>query len=95
MEKTIQDVFFFLEDLKKELNDKLNQIESRLARLEKMDSIEHRVAVNQIDLTDIKEMLEQIENQQESAASHMQRRLDLHLLKIAKTEEELALLKKQ
>jgi hypothetical protein len=43
-------------------NETLENIEKRLARLEKMDSIEHRVAVNQIDLSDIKESLQRIED---------------------------------
>lgn len=92
MERTMEDVFSFLESLKKDLRDTLDQIEIRLARLEKMDSIEHRVAVNQIDLSDIKEILERLEDQQQSDSSHIHKRLDLHLLKIAKAEEGLALL---
>ncbi|WP_053365419.1 hypothetical protein [Bacillus sp. FJAT-27245] len=90
----------------------LEKIEKRLARLEKMDSIEHRVAVNQIDLSDIKESLQRIEERQtdgivkvveeirESAGGpareeirHINRRLDSHLVKLAKAEEELIILK--
>ncbi|ALC91985.1 hypothetical protein AM500_20955 [Bacillus sp. FJAT-18017] len=90
----------------------LENIENRLARLEKMDSIEHRVAVNQIDLSDIKESLERIEERQtdeilkavkeiREATSrpanddikHINRRLDSHLVKLAKAEEELIMLR--
>ncbi len=44
------------------MNDALQQCEKRLSHLEKMDSIEHRVSVNQIDLTDIKEIVETVAN---------------------------------
>ncbi|WP_316571222.1 hypothetical protein [Neobacillus sp. YIM B06451] len=90
----------------------LANIEKRLARLEKMDSIEHRVAVNQIDLSDIKESLQRIEERQtdeilkavkeikETAGvqardeiRHINRRLDSHLVKLARAEEELIILK--
>jgi hypothetical protein len=37
-------------------------LEHRLDRLEKVDSIEHRVMVNQIDLTDIKEIVEKMDS---------------------------------
>ena len=74
-------------------NTTLENIEKRLSRLEKMDSIEHRVEVNQIDLTDIKESLERIEETQSSDIQHIHRRLDSHLVKIAKVEEDLIILK--
>jgi predicted nucleic acid-binding Zn-ribbon protein len=84
----------------------LENIEQRLYRLEKMDSIEHRVEVNQIDLSDIKESLQRIEdiqsevvtelkNQKEKGDEihHINRRLDSHLVKLAKAEEEIIILK--
>lgn len=90
----------------------LENIEKRLARLEKMDSIEHRVAVNQIDLSDIKESLQRIEERQtdeilktvkeirdtgagpdREEIRHINRRLDSHLVKLAKAEEDLIILK--
>ncbi|MBS4212263.1 hypothetical protein BGM25_06520 [Bacillus sp. FJAT-29953] len=74
-------------------NKTLENIEKRLSRLEKMDSIEHRVAVNQIDLSDIKEVLERIEESQKNDIQHINRRLDSHLIKIAKVEEETLILK--
>ncbi|CAM3681829.1 hypothetical protein [Cytobacillus oceanisediminis] len=53
----------------KEIKNQLIQIdknvkilEHRLDRLEKVDSIEHRVMVNQIDLTDIKEIVEKMDS---------------------------------
>jgi hypothetical protein len=79
-------------------NDKLESIEKRLARLEKVDSIEHRVAVNQIDLSDIKEVLEEIkenfsvEGPQEIKKIH--KRLDSHLVKIGRAEEDILILKR-
>src|SRR5213079_2392910 len=89
-------------------NRTLENIEHRLDRLEKVDSIEHRVAVNQIDLSDIKETLVRIEgvqstiekevqaiNQQENKEEikYINRRLDSHLVKLAKAEEEIIMLK--
>ncbi|WP_409274182.1 hypothetical protein V1499_04660 [Neobacillus sp. SCS-31] len=104
-----------LNDIKKMIDSfgtTLASIEKRLARLEKMDSIEHRVAVNQIDLSDIKESLQRIEERQtdeilkvvkeiketsggqaRDEIRHINRRLDSHLVKLAKAEEELIILK--
>ncbi|MBT2653750.1 hypothetical protein J7E81_00630 [Bacillus sp. ISL-18] len=70
-------------------NTTLETIEKRLSRLEKMDSIEHRVEVNQIDLSDIKDSLQRIEESHNNELQHVNRRLDSHLVKIAKLEEEL------
>jgi hypothetical protein len=50
-----------LKSLIQTFNTTLETIEKRLSRLEKMDSIEHRVEVNQIDLSDIKDSLQRIE----------------------------------
>lgn len=75
------------------LNETLESIEKRLSRLEKMDSIEHRVEVNQIDLSDIKESLQRIEETHNSEILHINRRLDSHLVKIAKIEEDLIVYK--
>jgi hypothetical protein len=71
-----------------------------------MDSIEHRVEVNQIDLSDIKESLQRIEDVQSTVVKnlkdksgngediqHINRRLDSHLIKLAKAEEEIIILK--
>ena len=70
-------------------NKTLETIEKRLSRLEKMDSIEHRVEVNQIDLSDIKDSLQRIEESHSNELQHVNRRLDSHLVKIAKLEEEM------
>lgn len=87
-------------------NKTLDNIERRLSRLEQMDSIEHRVEVNQIDLSDIKEALQRIEDVQGSVVEnleknlgngeeikHINRRLDSHLIKLAKAEEEIIILR--
>ncbi|MEH7179609.1 hypothetical protein [Neobacillus vireti] len=87
-------------------NKTLENIEHRLSRLEQMDSIEHRVEVNQIDLSDIKESLQRIEDVQSNVVNeikkhagkseevkHINRRLDSHLIKLAKAEEEIIILK--
>jgi predicted nucleic acid-binding Zn-ribbon protein len=74
-------------------NETLEHIEKRLLRLEKMDSIEHRVEVNQIDLSDIKESLQRIEDSHNSEIQHINRRLDSHLVKIAKVEEDMIIVK--
>ena len=87
-------------------NNTLENIEHRLSRLEQMDRIEHRVEVNQIDLSDIKESLQRIEDVQSNVieeikknsgnaeeVKHINRRLDSHLIKLAKAEEEIIILK--
>jgi hypothetical protein len=80
-------------------NDKLGNIEKRLARLEKVDSIEHRVAVNQIDLSDIKVTLEELKENftfnPNDELRTIHKRLDSHLIKIGRAEEEIIMLKKQ
>jgi len=106
MENTITNVLALLNQMNSTILSKLETIESRLARLEKMDSIEHRVSVNQIDLSDIKEILERIEENKCSSTNQnaemqsstdtvamINKRLDTQLLRIAKVEEELELLK--
>ncbi|SDN11720.1 hypothetical protein [Bacillus sp. OK048] len=87
-------------------NKTLENIENRLSRLEQMDRIEHRVEVNQIDLSDIKESLQRVEDVQSNVikeikknsgnaeeVKHINRRLDSHLIKLAKAEEEIIILK--
>ena len=93
-------------------NTTLENIEKRLSHFEKMDSIEHRVEVNQIDLTDIKEALERIEGRHKDEVINIIRdsekfieqekceqvkyihsRLDSHLVKLAKVEEDILILK--
>jgi len=82
-----------IKSLMNTFNATLQNIEKRLARLEKMDSIEHRVEVNQIDLSDIKDSLQRIEEARGNEIQYINRRLDSHLVKIAKAEEELIILK--
>lgn len=114
LENEMRNILEVLNEMNENINSKLATIESRVARLEKVDSIEHRVTVNQIDITDIKELLQKIEeNPTKSFAeiieqaitrfettyqTHLEllnRRLDSQLLKIAKTEEEISMLKQQ
>ncbi|MEH7116342.1 hypothetical protein V7128_02820 [Neobacillus vireti] len=82
-----------LRSLIQTFNATLENIEKRLSRLEKMDSIEHRVEVNQIDLSDIKDSLQRIEETHGNGLQHVNRRLDSHLIKIAKLEEEMIISK--
>lgn len=112
MEKVTDEIVVLLNQISEGLNKRLETIENRLARLEKVDAIEHRVTSNQIDITDIKELLQkQEENQNEKLINvlkdvfenfekpvneqlaEMNRRLDAQLIKIAKTEEEIYLIK--
>ncbi|MED4206018.1 hypothetical protein [Neobacillus mesonae] len=82
-----------IKTLIKVFNETLDNIEKRLSRLEKVDSIEHRVTVNQIDLSDIKDSLHRMEETQKNDIQHINRRLDSHLVKIAKAEEEILIFK--
>lgn len=111
MEKKLENLTDNVNDIKNLIhtfNKTLENIENRLARLEKVDSIEHRIAVNQIDLSDIKEALDRIEGVQSTIVQeiqqvkgvgnnqeiqHINRRLDSHLVKLAKAEEEIIMLK--
>ncbi|WP_102345072.1 hypothetical protein [Bacillus sp. Marseille-P3661] len=103
MDTSMNSIHTFLNDLNTNLIAKLDSIERRLARLEKMDSIEHHVSVNQIDLTDIKEILYRIEENNHKADKHyvpddiqtLSSRLDTQLKRIAKLEEEIMLLKQR
>ncbi len=108
MEQTINEILKLLNQMNSNIMTKLQTIESRLARIEKMDSIEHYVSVNQIDLTDIKEILERIEENKclhgngvdviETSVDFvgkLNKRLDTQLLRIAKVEEEIELLKEK
>jgi chromosome segregation ATPase len=109
MEKKLEELNDNINDIKTlvhSFHKTLENIEHRLSRLEKMDSIEHRVEVNQIDLSDIKESLQRIEEVQSKVLhdikngpdskediQYINRRLDSHLVKIAKTEEDIIILK--
>ncbi|MDQ0198069.1 hypothetical protein [Neobacillus ginsengisoli] len=109
MEQKLEKLNEHVNDIKSLINTfnkTLETIEQRLSRLEKVDSIEHRVAVNQIDLSDIKDSLQRIEDVQTTLLKgleskqenneeiiHINRRLDSHLVKLAKAEEEIIILK--
>ncbi|MCM3662853.1 hypothetical protein M3204_00460 [Mesobacillus subterraneus] len=96
------------------LHKRAEGIEKRLERLEKVDSIEHRVTSNQIDITDIKEALERMEEMQSakienalqellakaevknnSEFSTIHKRLDSHLLKLGRVEEEILMVQQE
>ncbi|OLS33608.1 hypothetical protein [Bacillus sp. MRMR6] len=109
MEQKLQELTETVNDIKSIIHTfgkTLEAIEKRLSRLEQMDSIEHRVEVNQIDLSDIKDSLQRIEEVQSNVIKEMgkkqasqqdfqyiNRRLDSHLVKLAKAEEEIIILK--
>ncbi|KOP82330.1 hypothetical protein ACFFHH_22255 [Cytobacillus solani] len=65
MEEILKQILSGMNEMKNdiaEIGKNIKTVEHRLDRLEKMDSIEHRVEVNQIDLTDIKEILEKMDS---------------------------------
>ena len=67
MEEILQKILQEMRDIKKlvlDMEKKYEGLENRLEKLEKLDSIEHRVEVNQIDLTDIKEYIDRLESYQ-------------------------------
>jgi len=74
MDNKLDQLIETLLDVKKKmdlLDDKVDQIEKRLNGLGKVDSIEHRVTSNQIDITDIKEALERMEELQNEKIEHI------------------------
>ncbi|PLR90073.1 hypothetical protein [Bacillus sp. T33-2] len=108
----IADILKDIKDSITALGKTVQGIEKRLERLEKVDSIEHRVTSNQIDITDIKEALERMEELQSAKIEAVLReiidntekkssaefktihkRLDSHLLKMGKVEEDILILK--
>jgi hypothetical protein len=63
MEEILKQLLDGMNEIKQEvkaIDHSIGHLDQRLARLEKMDSIEHYVSVNQIDITDIKEIVEKI-----------------------------------
>ena len=111
MEELLKQLIENVKDIKENvsrIDDSIHALEQRLSRLEKMDSIEHRVSVNQIDLTDIKEIVERMDEFQREEVLPMakkikeihtsedfhliNRRLDAHLTKIAQNEEAILML---
>lgn len=62
-----------IEELKSHILDqniKLQSIEGRLDPLEKLSGIEHRVKVEEIDLSDIKVALDVIKNKDDACSRH-------------------------
>jgi DNA repair ATPase RecN len=76
-----------LHDKINNINDALQQCEKRLFQLEKMDSIEHRVTVNQIDLTDIKEIVETVANFQREELLDLSQQMKTHMKSIPFRDE--------
>jgi hypothetical protein len=81
--------------------EKINKIDEdletyghRLERLEKMDSIEHRVTVNQIDLTDIKAIVEKVADFQKDELIDLSRIVNSYL-NMTPLKEELNLIHKR
>jgi len=67
MEEMLQKILQEMHEIKKhvvEMGGKIEGLENRLEKLEKLDSIEHRVEVNQIDLSDIKEYIDRMDSYQ-------------------------------
>ena len=67
MEEILNKILHEMNDIKSHLStigQDIQRIEKRLDKLEKLDSIEHRVEVNQIDLTDIKEIVDRMDTYQ-------------------------------
>ncbi|WP_423409563.1 hypothetical protein AABM38_05925 [Heyndrickxia sp. MSNUG] len=116
-EGNISEIFNLLKDIGHSidsLNKRAEKIEKRLERLEKVDSIEHRVTSNQIDITDIKDALERMEEMQSAKIenalqellakaevknnaefSTIHKRLDSHLLKLGRVEEEMLMVQQE
>lgn len=117
MEGNISEIFGLLKGIEnsfESLHKRADAIEKRLERLEKVDSIEHRVTSNQIDITDIKDALERMEELQSAKIENalrallqkaeekniaefgtIHKRLDSHLLKLGRVEEEMLIVQQQ
>ncbi|WNS77295.1 hypothetical protein RRV45_10005 [Bacillus sp. DTU_2020_1000418_1_SI_GHA_SEK_038] len=67
MEEILTKILHGMNDIRDqvaEISDNIKSLERRLDRLEKVDSIEHRIEVNQIDLSDIKDIVSKMESYQ-------------------------------
>lgn len=111
IEGNVTEIFTLLKGIEnsiESLHQRAEGIEKRLERLEKVDSIEHRVTSNQIDITDIKDAIERMEQLQSAKIENalrellgraetknnaefntIHKRLDSHLLKLGRVEEEI------
>ncbi|AGK53861.1 hypothetical protein [Bacillus sp. 1NLA3E] len=111
MEELLKQLINTVNDIKENvlsINESIQNLERRVERYGKMDSIEHRVEVNQIDLSDIKDIVEKMENFQRDEVLPMakaikdiryaeeltliHKRLDAQLTKIAKNEEAILMI---
>lgn len=97
MEELLKEILESLDTLHEKANrldDAMQHYGQRLDRLEKMDSIEHRVEVNQIDLSDIKEIVEKVAEFQKEETQELSQFFKSHL-NHAFFQEELNLIHKR
>ncbi|MDP4086814.1 MAG: hypothetical protein Q8934_19800 [Bacillota bacterium] len=94
MDKALMDlsnkVDLIMEKINK-IDEDLQYFGHRLDRLEKVDSIEHRVTVNQIDLTDIKEIVEKVADFQKKGVMDISNHID-NFLNHSSIKEEINLI---
>jgi DNA repair exonuclease SbcCD ATPase subunit len=65
MEEILKEILHGMNDIKSQLSEidqSVKILEKKMDRIEKLNSIEHRVEVNQIDITDIKELVEKMDS---------------------------------
>jgi len=65
MEEILKEILHGMNDIKSQLSEidqTVKILEKKMDRIEKLNSIEHRVEVNQIDITDIKELVENMDS---------------------------------
>jgi len=65
MEEILKEILHGMNDIKSQLSEidqSVKILEKKMDRIEKLNSIEHRVEVNQIDITDIKELVENMDS---------------------------------
>jgi hypothetical protein len=97
VEKLLTDILNKINTIDEKINimdEDLKIYGHRLERLEKMDSIEHRVTVNQIDLTDIKEIVEKVADFQRAELMDLSHIVN-NYLNNAPLKEELNLIHKR
>lgn len=91
MEKLLSDILNKVNSIDEKLcnmDKDLKHYGERLERLEKMDTIEHRVTVNQIDITDIKGIVEKVADFQREELMELSRLVN-NFLKNSPVREEL------
>ncbi|WML44893.1 hypothetical protein [Neobacillus sp. PS3-40] len=97
MEKVLSEILEKVNSIDEKISDMEKDLKyygERLERLEKMDSIEHRVTVNQIDLTDIKGIVENVSDFQREELKDLSRFIN-NYLKDFPVREEINLIHKR